>query len=145
MSDEPQEETMRGPKVRSNAEVAELRAQVAALASEVESLRKLYPAVTPDGQSPPPVRPNYIREAHQRLAAKKQILKDAEEAMREDLRRGPQKWWVYQNTYPKSREIVGAASEAEARTRFMVFNGITGFTNSKVKVVAEPYQETAAA
>lgn len=144
MSDEPQEETMRGPKVRGNAEVAELRAAVAALTAEVESLRKLYPTPS-DAQAGPPARPNYIREAHQRLAEKKRILKAAEDAVREDLRRGPQKWWVYQNTYPKMREIVGAGSEAEAKTRFMVFNGITGFTNSKVKVVAEPYQEAAAA
>ncbi len=144
MADEAQEETMRSPKLRSNAEVAELRAAVAALAAEVEGLRKLYPAQ--DGnQAAPAARPNYIREAHQRLAAKKRELKKAVDAVRADLRRGPQQWWVYQNTYPKMREIVGAASEAEAKTRFMVFNGITGFTNSKVKVVAEPYQEAAAA
>jgi hypothetical protein len=148
MSDETTtEETMRRPgrpAKDAGSELAELRAAVAALTNEVQSLRQLQQPSTfmltmPEQESSP------IRRAQLKLEAKKAKLKAQEDAVRVELATGPKKFHVYHNRYPNRKEVVGAVHESEAESKFRNFNGIIGFLDSACRIVVEPYTEPVAA
>lgn len=150
MSEEstPTDETMRKPgRIARGAgdELAELRAAVAALTNEVQSLRELqqrpgtYMLQMPEQETSP------IRRAQLKLEAKKAKLKSIEDAERAKLADGPQKFWVCHNKYPQRREIVGAGHESEAEAKFMRFNGIRGFRDAECRILVEPYTAATAA
>lgn len=151
MSDEAiqEAEAMRGRRGRpaqDAGEVAELRAAVAALQEQLQALQKPVPGqVMPMMQSP--VTENPLRWYQQKFKSKMDALEAERSKTREDLARGPRKFVVYHNMYPQERyrEIIGGSSEGEAVDKFKKLNHITGFLDQRCRIVAEPYQEVAAA